>query len=663
MSSSMKTAMAAALIGALLGVVGAFLVGEPIDAASFRFWAMPMLGSVSAFGATVGALRWGVPKLPPAEPLSHASEPAAMPPALWMSPNDEDTPVYVPNSRLTYDELTKKLARKVSKIAQLRVRLARASTEFERLKSSYRDLYHNAPVMYFGLDALGRFVTFNDTLLNTLGYKREDLQGQPYAAAIPAQPPAKDQPLFPTMPGQSEGQKTRWRHKNGSQMDVWIRSMATVDDSGQLVRWRCSALDLTERNRLADELRARGDELERMNARLRRSNAELEQFTHVVSHDLKEPLRTLRAYSQLLVEEYAGQLGVDGFQYINHMMQASARLERLVEDLLSLSQVGRGSRDNRSFNLNEPLATVRRELSDLIQRRNAKVLSEGPLPDVVGDPSRITQLLANLIGNGLKYNQNPEPTVTIGQVEASDADAGHAVCYVRDNGIGIAPQFHEQVFDIFRRLHRHDEYEGTGAGLAICKKIVETHGGKIWVESQPGKGATFFFTLPKCTGHSSGHDASALPHIGGEPTPRHSSRPQLRGARILLVEDMYEIGTLIKKLGQRSGLQFTWFTTAEEAWSYLQTESPEFILLDKNLPGMDGLELCRRIRNTLKSEVPIALFSQEQRLDDLRILRKAGANFFISKELLSRPAIWQEKLRELLTKSLAKAKANDNGAL
>jgi DNA-binding response OmpR family regulator len=121
---------------------------------------------------------------------------------------------------------------------------------------------------------------------------------------------------------------------------------------------------------------------------------------------------------------------------------------------------------------------------------------------------------------------------------------------------------------------------------------------------------------------------------------------------------MYEIGTIIKKLGQRAGLEFSWFTTAEEAWDYLQTTTPDFILLDKNLPGMDGLELCRRIRTNLQSQVSIALFSQEQRLEDLKILRKAGANFFISKELLSRPAVWQEKLRELLLKARAKSLGN-----
>ncbi len=653
MLTAISKALATALVGSALGLAGALLLGEPFEAGSFRFWTFPVLGAATAFLSALALILFSVRVLepdaalvePPRTPTPIAPEPAAVP-----------------------SGLVQQLARKTAKIASLRSRLARNNLDLDRLKRSYRDLYHNAPVMYFGLDPEGRFVTFNDTLLNTLGHKHEDLLGKQYADAIPANPPAEQgQPPFPQSPGKTEGQKTQWRHKNGSLVDVWIRSTAAVDDDGNLVRWRCSALDLTERNRLADELRARGDELERMNARLRQTNTELEDFTHVVSHDLKEPLRTLQAFSHILAEEYAAQLGADGFHYINHLVQASSRLGRLVDDLLSLSQAGRINRDLKSFNLNESLATVRRDLSDLIQRKNAALVIEGSLPEVVGDPQRIAQLLANLVGNGLKYNQNPSPRIVVGQSDQPHEENGHIVCFVRDNGIGIDPKFHQQIFGIFRRLHTNEDYEGTGAGLAICKKIVEAHGGKIWVESQPGKGAAFFFTLPKPTPRSAddtdSDDDMLLPPPALDFAPSLPSKSSLRGTRILLVEDMYEIGTIIKKLGQRSGLIFTWFTTAEEAWDYLQTETPDFILLDKNLPGMDGLELCRRIRKTLQSQVTIALFSQEQRLEDLRTLRKAGANFFISKELLSRPAIWQEKLRELLLKARAKSQQPASGEM
>jgi len=661
MQNAIRKLLATILLGATLGVGGVLLLDEPLDVISSRFWTVPALGAI------VGAISFLIGRATRRKPESVlvASKTAPVDDAPESGPAIFETPVALEASSTVPIALTQRLARKTAKVVALRSKLSRSNLDFERLKQSYRDLYHNAPVMYFGLDPEGRFVTFNETLLNTLGYQREDLHGKLYAKIIPAHPAEAGQPLFPQNPGHSEGQKTQWRHKNGSLVDVWIRSTATADDDGKFARWRCSALDLTERNRLADELRSRGDELERTNVRLRQINSELEDFTHVVSHDLKEPLRTLEAFSHMLAEEYAAQLGVDGFQYINHLVQASSRLGRLIDDLLSLGQAGRIRRDKKSFNLNETLATVRRDLSDLIQRRQAALVSEGSLPDVMGDPQRVVQLLANLVGNGLKYNASPEPRLVIGQADQPDADRGHVVCFIRDNGIGIDPKFHQQIFGIFRRLHTQEEYEGTGAGLAICKKIVEAHGGKIWVESQPGKGSTFFFTLPRPSvdglDDTESDDDAVLPQLTSDPAPRLASSASLRGTQILLVEDMYEIGTIIKKLGQRSGLHFTWFTTAEEAWDYLQSETPDFLLLDKNLPGMDGLELCRRIRTTLKSKIAIALFSHEQRLEDLRALRKAGANFFISKELLSRPAIWQEKLRDLLIKARLKASKGRNG--
>ena len=228
-----------------------------------------------------------------------------------------------------------------------------------------------------------------------------------------------------------------------------------------------------------------------MNQRLQVINTELEQFTHVVSHDLKEPLRTLQAYSHLLAEEHAAQLGPDGFQYVSHLIRASRRLGLLIDELLHLSQVGRITRAPEPFNLIEIVATVRQDLVDLIHRKQATLRTEGALPDLSGDPTRITQLLSNLVANGLKYNQAAAPQILIGAQPCAN-DPSRVTIFVRDNGIGIDPAFHEQIFGIFRRLHQTEQYEGTGAGLTIVKKIVEAHDGRIWVESQLGQGAPFF---------------------------------------------------------------------------------------------------------------------------------------------------------------------------
>lgn len=613
-------------------------------------------------------------------------------------------------------------------------RLATMRSALERLKESYFELYHNAPVMYFSLDAGGRLVTFNDTLVRTLGYDREELSGRSYAELVApvknvskrdgdaAGVPNKPRMTSLLAPFRAPAEiETLWRTKAGATLDIWIRSVPVVDEAGKFVRSRGAALDLTERNRLANELRARGDELERTNERLRGKNAELEDFTHVVSHDLKEPLRTLLAYSNILAEDHSAQLGPDGFQYINHLIQASRRLGNLIDDLLALGQAGRSKGAPQIFDFIETVATVRSDLVGLIQRKEATILTEGSLPTVAGDPQRITQLLTNLVTNGLKYNNNPTPQVVIGHVSTENPGAAmlpgpvpgsapaevnpdHAIIYVRDNGIGIDPQYHDKIFGIFRRLHQPNEYEGTGAGLAICKKIVESHDGTIWVESELGKGATFYFTLPRppqslrgqgpasqaksatasmrtsppkpspqaAAGKlAAGKATSAAPNAAAPkaraPAPRtvkdrvstetirqrESTRQTDKGAtaaaKVLLVEDHVDMAMIIQRLCAKSGLPVHYFTNAEEAWEYLGNETPDLLLLDINLPGMSGIDLCRKVRQELgRVAVPIVLFSPERDDEALRKLHEAGADFVLSKDLLTQPAVWQQKITEIL---------------
>jgi PAS domain S-box-containing protein len=537
-------------------------------------------------------------------------------------------------------------------LASVKKRLRTVGRDLARLKLSYRELYQHAPVMYFSVNIEGTLVTFNDTLLETLGYERHELQDRDYTALLSPATLKSYVTIAESMPAHEGEREAQWLKKNGTVIDVWLHTIPVYDEFGRFVRCRSAALDMTEKNRLANELRARGGELERTNHRLRTINGELEAFTHVVSHDLKEPLRTLQAYSHLLAEEYAGRLGADGFQYVNHLIRASRRLGTLIDELLNLSQAGRITRAPQAFNLNQIVATVRQDLVSLIGRREASILTDGSLPDVSGDPARITQLLANLVANGLKYNQHPAPTIVIGALPCADDPARVTIC-VRDNGIGIDPAFHQQIFGIFRRLHQAEEYEGTGAGLAICKKIVEAHGGRIWVESQLGQGAAFFFTLPRPASNGKAQ-AAARPADEAPSSARTrkvlvQSEPSNAALRIVLVEDQPDVAMIIQKLAQRDGLAVTWFPTAEEAWPHLQEHRADLILLDVNLPGISGVELCRRLRGCAPlAHTPVAMFTPDQDADELAKLRAAGADFFMTKDLLCEPLQWQQKIQELL---------------
>jgi PAS domain S-box-containing protein len=409
----------------------------------------------------------------------------------------------------------RELRQRTQALAQANERLRQINSDLKRLKERYLDLYNNAPVMYFSLDPHGTFVTCNNTMLSFLGYTRAELLGGPYTRVLA--PAARDRYVqAPARHRQASDQQAQWAKKDGTVIDVHIVTTARQGPDGTFQRSRSVVQDVTESNRLLNGFIARGKELELTNARLRQINQELDQFTHVVSHDLKEPLRTLEAFSTFLQDDYGERLGDEGREYIDHLAQASRRLGRLIDDLLALSRVGQVIRTPRPVALGGVLRTVLGDLHDLLQRREAVVRVEDAVtacPPVAGDAQRLSELFANLIGNGLKYNTSPRPEVVVGIREAAEVTV-----YVRDNGIGIDPRYHEQVFGLFRRLHRREEYEGTGAGLAICKKIVEAHGGRIWVESASGQGSTFLFTLPRA-----GAPVGDRPPGGEVPAPAPAS--------------------------------------------------------------------------------------------------------------------------------------------
>ncbi|MBZ5663316.1 MAG: response regulator [Acidobacteriia bacterium] len=233
------------------------------------------------------------------------------------------------------------------------------------------------------------------------------------------------------------------------------------------------------------------EENKRAQEELARSNRDLEQFAYVASHDLQEPLRMVATYSQLLAERYRGKLDGDADKYIHYAVDGALRMQTLVQDLLAFSRVGRQGTNPQSTDCNAVMETAVQNLQAAIEESGAQVTHDH-LPDVVVDASQLLQVFQNLIGNAIKFRGSQPPVI---RVSASAKDR-EWLFSVADNGIGIAPEHAEIVFVIFKRLHTREEYPGSGIGLAICKKIIEQQGGKIWVESQLGHGSTFKFTLP-----------------------------------------------------------------------------------------------------------------------------------------------------------------------
>jgi PAS domain S-box-containing protein len=358
-------------------------------------------------------------------------------------------------------------------------KLAQQSLEEERTRlQSIMNGARKAHLVY--LDCEFNFVRVNETYAKTCGYKPEEMIGKNHFVLYPD---TENEAIFRhtrdtgetveihdkpfVFPDQPERGVTYWD---------WTLE-AIKDSSGNCVGLIFSLVETTERKKAEENLK--------------RSNAELQQFAYVASHDLQEPLRMVMSYLALLNKKYGEELPPQAKMYMGTAVEGAERMRQLVNDLLQYSRIDSASKVYASVDMNKVARMVRDELRIAIDEAKGEVRIE-LLPTVTADEGQMMQLLANLVSNAIKFHNSEPPLVELSAREQSN----EYIFAVKDNGIGIDPQYADRLFKMFQRLHTKDEYPGTGMGLAISKKIVEQHGGRIWFDSEKGRGATFFFSLP-----------------------------------------------------------------------------------------------------------------------------------------------------------------------
>ncbi len=393
--------------------------------------------------------------------------------------------------------------------------------------------------------------------------------------------------------------------------------------------------------RIVDELeisRAARAALDEQADELRRSNAELEQFAYVASHDLQEPLRKVASFCQLLERRYGNELDERGKEYIGFAVDGAKRMQVLINDLLTFSRVGRLNSTTAEVNLDESVDAALNNLSSALEESGAEIVRPPALPQIDGDPTLLVMVWQNLIGNAVKFHrEGVTPRVVIDCREGTEDDADNWVISVSDNGIGIGPEFAEKVFVIFQRLHSRDSYTGTGIGLALCKKIIEYHGGTIQIDNDYTEGTRFVFTLPKNAHHRA---QSGARYPVGRIHPM-TSPPDTRAIDILLVEDdpgdelitreAFEHNKIKNNLhvahDGEEGLDFLY-----RRGKYADAPRPALILLDLNLPKYDGRQLLEKIKSDDDlCHVPIVVLTTSSAEEDILRSYKLHANAYVTK--------------------------------
>lgn len=362
--------------------------------------------------------------------------------------------------------------------------LRNSRVELEKLNEKYYDLYNFAPVGYFTLDLTSKITNVNSTGSDLLGFTKKHLMDTRFNWYIAPKYSESFQNRFKQAFGTMEKQifEIGLIQKNGIIFYAHVELLPQFTSEAQI---KMVVVDITERKKLEDELK--------------RSNDELQQFAYVASHDLQEPLRAISSFTQLLERRYSDKLDKDADEFIGYVVEAAKRMQQMILDLLEYSRIMTKGEEFREINTTEALNEALFYLKSIIEECNVEITHD-ELPQLRADRSQITKVFQNLISNAIKFrNPGVPPKIHISAKE--DKEKNEYVFSVQDNGIGMDPQYAEQIFTIFQRLHTLDEYPGTGIGLSIVRRIIERHGGHVWVESELGKGSTFYFTIPYAPPH------------------------------------------------------------------------------------------------------------------------------------------------------------------
>jgi PAS domain S-box-containing protein len=374
----------------------------------------------------------------------------------------------------------------------------RADRALQEVQEGFRSAFEHAPIgmALFSVAAedRGRLLEVNRSLSEITGYSTQqllemDLRSITHPDDVESERPLTEQLLEGDIPNYTV--EKRYVHRDGRH--VWVTHNASTvhDSSGRMLYGVAQVEDVTARKNAEERLAALAAELEERATELERSNADLQQFAYAASHDLSEPLRMVSSYVQLLSKRYKDKLDSDANEFIDFAVDGATRMQALIDGLLVYSRAGTADYTTELVDTKEVLRSTLSSIRTSLEESGVTLVID-PLPTVRGDPTQLSQLFQNLVSNAIKFVADEPPRIHI----TARRDNGEWRFTVQDNGIGIEPAHAERIFAVFQRLHGRGEYPGSGVGLAICKRIVERHGGRIWVEPTPGGGSTFCFTIP-----------------------------------------------------------------------------------------------------------------------------------------------------------------------